>query len=73
MFFCLLVNLFQGVSNVDFKFFVGYGKVKVPIKVLKNYTNFVVTDGTGSGVTGWPLDKMEIKKWKQISTSTFAV
>ena len=28
MFFCLLVNLFQGVSNVDFKFFVGYGKVK---------------------------------------------
>ena len=56
---------------VDFKFFVGYGKVKVPIKViLKNYTNLVVTDGTGSG---WPLDKMEIKKWKQISTSTFAV
>ena len=71
MFFCLLVNLFQGVPNVDFKFFAGYGKVKVPIKViLKNYTNFVVTDGTGSG---WPLDKMEIKKWKQISTSTFAV
>jgi hypothetical protein len=70
MFFCLLVNLFQGVSNVDSKFFVGYCKVKVPIKVLKNYTNFVVTDGTGSG---WPLDKMEIKKWKQISTSTFAV
>ena len=71
MFFCLLVNLFQGVSNVDFKFFVGYGKVKVPIKViLKNYTNFLVTDGTGSE---WPLDKMEIKKWKQISTSTFAV
>lgn len=59
------------MSDVDFKFFVGYGKVKVPIKViLKNYTNFVVTDGTGSG---WPLDKMEIKKWKQISTSTFAV
>jgi hypothetical protein len=59
------------VPNVDFKFFVGYGKVKVPIKViLKNYTNFVVTDGTGSE---WPLDKMEIKKWKQISTSTFAV
>ena len=71
MLFCLSVNLFQGVSNVDFKFFVGYGKVKVPIKViLKNYTNFVVTDGTGSG---WPLDKMEIKKWKHISTSTFAV
>ena len=55
---------------VDFKFFVGYGKVKVPKVILKNYTNFVVTDGTGSG---WPLDKMEIKKWKQISTSTFAV
>ena len=71
MCFCLLVNLFQGVSDVDFKFFVGYGKVKVPIKViLKNYTNFVVTDGTGSG---WPLDKMEIKNWKHISTSTFAV
>ncbi len=70
MFFCL-VNLFQGVPNVDFKYFVGYGKVKVPIKViLKSYSNFPVTDGTGSG---WPLDKMEIKKWKQISTSTFAV
>ena len=51
------------MSNVDFKFFVSYGKVKVPIKViLKNYTNFVVTDGTGSG---WPLDRMEIKKWSQ--------
>ena len=78
LFFCVhsecfsvyLVNLFQGVPNVDFKFFVGYGKVKVPKVILKNYTNFVVTDGTGSG---WPLDKMEIKKWKQISTSTFAV
>jgi hypothetical protein len=70
MFFCLLVNLFQGVPNADFKFFVGHGKVKVPKVILKNYTNFVVTDGTGSG---WPLDKMEIKKWKQISTSTFAV
>ena len=57
------------MPDVDFKFFVGYGKVKVPIKViLKNYTN-LVTDGTGSG---WPLDKMKIKKWKQISTSTFA-
>ncbi len=56
------------MPNVDFKFFVGYGKVKVPKVILKNYTNFVVTDGTGSG---WPLDKMEIKKWKQISTSTF--
>ena len=52
------------MPNVDFKFFVGYGKVKVPKVILKNYTNFVVTDGTGSG---WPLDKMEIKKWKQIS------
>ena len=54
-----------------FKYFVGYGKVKVPIKIiLKNYTSFLVLDGTGSG---WPLDKMEIKKWKQISTSTFDV
>ena len=72
MFFCLLVNLFQGVPNVDFKFFVGYGKVKVPIKVILKNTNFVVTvtDGTGSG---WPPDKMEIKKWKQISNSTSAV
>ena len=58
MFFCLLVNLFQGVSNVDFKFFVGYGKVKVPIKViLKNYTNFV-TDAIGQ-IKWKPGNKVE--------------
>ena len=70
--FLFISKLIPRGVYVDFKFFVGYGKVKVPIKViLKNYTNFVVTDGTGSG---WPLDnKMEIKKWKQISTSTVAV
>ena len=69
--FLFISKLIPRGVYVDFKFFVGYGEVKVPIKViLKNYTNLVITDGTGSG---WPLDKMKIKKWKQISTSTFAV
>ncbi len=71
--FLFISKLIPRGVYVDFKFFVGYGKVKVESSDKshsENYTNFLVTDGTGSG---WPLDKMEIKKWKQISTSTFAV
>ena len=64
--FLFISKLIPRGVNVDFKFFVGYGEVKVPIKViLKNYTNFVVTDGTGSG---WPLDKVRQTENQKMET-----